>query len=133
MPTENDARTILQSTDEIEIVDVRDLRTKRVSEIISAVDHAPIVRLSGEQTEDVLKLWHSLPPGEAMRCYFPAYGLRFYHGQRRLAQVFLCWQCNYLAGEIENAPYGKSFDGEHETSRQLLSLCQTAFDHDSRK
>jgi hypothetical protein len=119
--------TSLPAIDEVEIVDLDGLGVGLG--FVTEAAEAPSVRVLGADAQRIAELWQSLPPGKQYRCHTPPFGLRFRSGGEVVAQASICWKCNNIFGEAGGASLFREFDGEHEISRQLLSLLENAIGH----
>lgn len=73
------------------------------------------------------KLWRNLPDGSKMKCYAPAFRLRFFAGQNVLVDASVCWHCNTIGILEENEVYYIGFDSTAPASQKLLHLLQEMF------
>lgn len=72
--------------------------------------------VKGDEASEIAEMWRKLPPGRAIRCHIPPYGLRFYGGGRMIVEASICWRCNgIVTGES-----AYSFDSSAEVSQRLL-------------
>ncbi|MFT5684192.1 MAG: hypothetical protein ACI8RZ_005133, partial [Myxococcota bacterium] len=70
------------------------------------------------------ELWNELPEAGQMRCHVPIIGVRFNSISDPIAEISICWQCNNMFGETEQGSFHRTFDGESDSARELLSLCK---------
>lgn len=114
----------LPAVDAVEVVNLRGLNPKRVSEYMAEAKHSRCVRLVGNEAQQIAAAWRSLPEGEQARCHIPTFGLRFYAGGELILEASICWQCNNIAGKAGAESVFFVFDGEHAQSRELLAMLE---------
>lgn len=76
------------------------------------------IQLDGQAAEDLARLWRTRGFGGGyMFCHFPAYGLRFFAGDKLLVETSLCWMCqNCYVQEIDG---GYDWLGFHDRGGEL--------------
>lgn len=84
--------------------------------------------LKGTGAKNISTLWRNLAyrPGLSA-CHEPAYGIKFYSGNKMLVYATVCWSCNTIGFEKPYINYTQSFDGRDTKGRQLLKIFQNAF------
>jgi hypothetical protein len=115
----------LPEIDAVEIVDLEDVEPLRPSGSMSAAAAAPFVRVTGDAAKTIAALWRSLPPGAQARCHIPPFGLRFFVGEKLVAEASLCWECNNVYGETWEGSFAFEFDGKAAPSLELLATLRT--------
>jgi hypothetical protein len=80
---------------------------------------------SAVQSETLVALWNSLPPGEQSRCHIPGFAFQLLHGQEAVFTAALCWRCNNVsfAGTLATLQR-RHFDASSQVAEQLLALCR---------
>jgi hypothetical protein len=116
----------LPEVDAVEVVDLQDVEALSPSAYMSAAVAAPFVRLTGNAAKAIAALWRSLPSGSQARCHLPPLGLRFFLGEKLVAEASVCWECNNVYGGTWEGSFGFEFDGEAAPSRELLATLRTA-------
>ena len=120
--------TQLLEIDAVDVVNLKDIDSDRVSEYMPNATNAPHVQLTGEPAQQIANLWRHLPPGAFARCHIPPFGLRFYRNGELLLQASICWQCDNIFGGAQGDGFSCSFDAQHGTSQKLLVLCKQVFE-----
>jgi len=116
----------LPEIDAVEVVDLEDVEPLSPSGYMSAAAAAPFVRVTGNAAKTIAALWRSLPAGSQARCHIPPFGLRFFLGEKLVAEASLCWECNNVFGGTWEGTFGFEFDGEAPASRELLAAIRAA-------
>ncbi len=60
-------------------------------------------------------------------CHNPAYGIKFYSGEKLLVYASLCWDCNNIGFMTPSIDGTQSFDGKGKRGQQLLQTFRLAF------
>lgn len=119
---------LLPQIDKVVILDLGDnlkgssSKYKRIGKLSTGRDfpiYATIEVRGGEATE-IAEMWRKLPPGEAIRCHNPPYGLRFYRRGRMIAEASVCWRCNSVVTSATGHESAYNFDSSAEVSQHLL-------------
>jgi hypothetical protein len=115
----------LGSIDSVVVVDLRGVDADRVHEHIAESDALRSANVSGVAAQEIAELWRALPPGEAMRCHTPPYGLRFRLGTSPVLDASVCWECNNAFGFVGGESIYFAFDAGATASRALLDRLKT--------
>ncbi|MDP3238062.1 MAG: hypothetical protein Q8N26_35045 [Myxococcales bacterium] len=115
----------LPEIDAVEVVDLEEVEPLTGSDYMSAATLAPTVRVSGSAAKTIAALWRSLPAGSQARCHDPPFGLRFFLGDKLVAEASLCWMCNNVVGGTWEGTFWFEFDGEAPGSLELLAALRT--------
>lgn len=116
----------LPEIDAVEVVDLEDVEPLSPSGYMSAATSAPFVRVTGNDAKVIAVLWRSVPAGSQARCHTPPFGLRFFLGEKLVAEASLCWMCNNVFGGTSEGSFWFEFDGEAPASLELLAAIRTA-------
>lgn len=116
----------LPAIDAIDIVDLDGATGDRIQDCLMETLPARRVRITGAAAQQIAEQFRTLPPGEAMRCHIPPYGLVFYFSGQVIARASICWKCNNLFGAIGEDSLAFSFDGASALSKSLLRTCKQA-------
>ena len=112
----------LPSVDGAEVVLVRDIDPRLVSDYMRDAERAPRVTLSDSDVQVVAKLWRSLPGGAQDRCHIPTYGIRFLRSGAAILEASVCWECNNAFGHDTAGEIHFEFDASAAVAQQLLQL-----------
>jgi hypothetical protein len=84
--------------------------------------------LKGVKAKNFATLWRNqVYRPYASACHNPAYGIKFYSGDKLIVFVSVCWDCNTIGFEkpyINNTQY---FDGRGKQGQQLLRIFTSTF------
>lgn len=115
----------LPEIDTVEVVDLEDVEPLSPSGYMSAAAAAPSVRVTGNAAQAIAALWRSLPAGSQARCHVPPFGLRFFLGEKLVAEASLSWACHNVFGGTWEGSFWFEFDGEAPASVELLAALRT--------
>ena len=118
---------LLAAIDEIDIVNLENIRVDCVSDFMRTADHAPFVKLSGSLAQHVATLWRQLPAGEPDRCHIPSFGLRFFNENELIVQGSISWKCSNIFGDAKGVNIVYAFHAQGDISQQLLKVCEESF------
>lgn len=116
----------LPAIDAVEIVDIRRLEAKRVSQYMQIARDEPSVRLNGNAAQRFADAWRALTPGESARCHVPPIGLRFFVDGSVYLEASVCWRCSNLFGVCEENEMWYAFDSDSGAAKRLFGLSQEA-------
>lgn len=84
--------------------------------------------LTGKEAQDVASLWRRQVYRQyQVACHLPAYGVKFYSGDKLLVQASVCWQCNNIGFQTPDMNGTQYFEGDGRLGQQLLSVFRKAF------
>lgn len=84
--------------------------------------------LTGKEAEDLAALWRrQVYRSRQVACHLPAYGIRFYAGDKQILQATLCWECNNIAFQTPKVEGTQYFDGHEKLGQQLLAVFRGNF------
>ncbi len=84
--------------------------------------------LKGAEAQNLASLWRQQSYNRGMAaCHNPAYGIKFFSGEKLLVYASLCWDCNNIGFTAPRINGTQSFDGRGKKGQQLLKVFRTAF------
>jgi hypothetical protein len=84
--------------------------------------------LTGKEAQDVAALWRrQIYRQYQVACHLPAYGIRFYSGEKLLVQASVCWECNNIGFQTPDMNGTQYFEGDGKLGQQLLNVFRKAF------
>ena len=113
----------VSSADEVAVVNLDGFYINARNFVTAAKD-APVVRVAGDEAQQIVTLWQGLPFDESARCHTPPFGLRFYAVGRLLCEASICWNCNNIYGEVSGERFFYYFNAESPSARRLLEILQ---------
>jgi hypothetical protein len=84
--------------------------------------------LTGQEAQKVASLWRRQTYRNILiDCHNPAFGLRFYSGEKLLVHANICWDCDNISFETPEFISTLYFEGRRKVGQQLLGVFRVAF------
>jgi hypothetical protein len=84
--------------------------------------------LSNTEAKTVASLWRALPyKSLSATCHNPAYGIRFFAGDKLLVFATICYDCDNIRFDTPELGRTQGFYGDSKKGQQLLEIFRTAF------
>lgn len=80
--------------------------------------------LTGNVAEEFAALWRKLLRGSGAGCFAPAYGVRFWAGDKVLLDTYVCYHCRNLLIPVDDRVEIRAFNAVGKSGQELLKKLQ---------